>query len=91
MNNQLTRYWFIIYPQDRYGPRNIGVTAYSKDEARSLIMGSLGRVSFMEQIGSLNENAEVIENIDIQILDQNHVIPNMGVVTFKGIWFPNLE
>jgi hypothetical protein len=37
---------------------------------------------------SLNDTTKVIEDIDIRLLDQGHVIPNMGVVTFKGIWYP---
>jgi hypothetical protein len=37
---------------------------------------------------SLSDTTEVIEDIDVRILDQGHVIPNMGVVTFKGIWYP---
>ena len=34
------------------------------------------------------ETAEIIENIDIGLLDQGHVVPNMGPVVFKGVWFP---
>ena len=30
----------------------------------------------------------VVEDIDIQALDQGHVVPNMGLVTTRGIWFP---
>jgi hypothetical protein len=34
---------------------------------------------------------EIIENIDVQLLDKGHVIPNMGPVVFKGVWFPRLN
>ena len=32
----------------------------------------------------------VIENIQFKDLDQNHVVPNMGPITERGIWYPNL-
>lgn len=87
----LKRYWFIVYPQDRFGPKNIGVSAYSKDEAKALIIDTLTRINLIEYFANLNDDTEVIEDIDIMQLDQNHVIPNMGIVTFKGVWFPNLN
>lgn len=87
----LKRYWFILYPENQFGPRNIGVTAYSRHEARLLIVDALARINWSHITNSLMENAEIIENIDIRLLDQNHVIPNIGVVTFKGVWFPNLN
>ena len=87
----LKRYWFIIYPHDRFGPRNIGATASSKSEAISLIIDSLTKINLTERLVNLNNNTESIENIDIRLLDQNHVVPNMGVVTWKGVWFPNLN
>ena len=87
----LKRYWFIIYPEDRFGPRNIGVTANSKSEAISLIVDSLTKINLTERLVNLNDRTESIENIDIRLLDQNHVVPNMGVVTWKGVWFPNLN
>ncbi|EAZ97904.1 hypothetical protein MELB17_13567 [Marinobacter sp. ELB17] len=34
---------------------------------------------------------DYIENIDVQTLDRDHVIPNMGVCTERGIWFPNVS
>ncbi len=33
----------------------------------------------------------VVDNVDIRSLDQNHVIPNMGVVVNHGVWFPKLS
>ncbi|MGH9896159.1 MAG: hypothetical protein ACREA0_30045 [bacterium] len=34
------------------------------------------------------EIAKVIEDVDVSTLDANHVLPNMGLVTVRGIWFP---
>jgi hypothetical protein len=87
----LKRYWFIVYPQDKYGVRNIGVTAYTLTEARQIINNTFAKLNWMQISEVEIENAEVIENINIELLDTNHVIPNMGVVTFKGVWFPRLN
>jgi hypothetical protein len=87
----LKRYWFIVFPKDRFGPRNFGVTAYSKTNGKDLIVDSLNKLNLQQLIENLDDNTEVIENIDIRLLDPGHVIPNMGVVTFEGVWFPNLS
>ena len=80
MSKLLTRFWF-----DSDEGLGVGVTAYSLDDAKSLIESE----SLMEHIKpKLNS---YIENIDIQKLDQNHVIPNMGICANRGIWFPNVK
>ncbi len=87
----LKQFWFIIYPQDKFGPRNIGVSANTLIEAKSIVLETLTKINYPNITQSQIENVEIIENVDIQSLDQNHVIPNMGVVVFKGVWFPNLN
>lgn len=88
---KLNRYWFIVFPGDRFGTRNFGVTAYSKNEGKQLIFDTLKRYKLEYLAESIDDNTEVIEDIDIRLLDQLHVIPNMGVVVLKGVWFPNLK
>lgn len=89
---KLKRFWFITFPENPYGPKNIGVTAYSKDHAITLIANEALKNSFIELLAKkIGDGTEVIEDIDINMLDQKHVIPNMGVVTFQGIWYPNLN
>lgn len=86
------RYWFVIFPDDRYGPGNIGVTAYSKEHARDIITKESSTWPFINEVAlKINDNTEIIENIDVRVLDQNHVRPNMGVVVFIGIWYPDLN
>jgi hypothetical protein len=77
MADLLTRYWFLL--EVGYG---IGVTAYSVDDAIELISSELPNVT--PALGA------PIVNIDIQTLDQSHVIPNLGTPNVRGIWFPNL-
>ena len=87
----LKRYWFIVSPQDRYGACNVGVTASTLNEARQLIKNTFDKINWTHISGREIDEAEVIENINIKLLDAGHVIPNMGVVTFKGVWFPCLN
>jgi hypothetical protein len=77
-NSLLIRFWF-----KTKGGLGIGVTAYSKADAEELIRTT--------QLYVNTEIVEVIEDIDIRELDQNHVIPNMGPPNFRGIWYPNIS
>lgn len=64
-------------------PNKFGVTAYSVDDA-FLILEKFGF--------SINKNhASITKNIKFTELDQNHVVPNMGLILRRGIWFPNLN
>ena len=76
----LTRYWFRV---DRgYG---FGVTAESVVDAE-LLLASAGFVR-----GRDFEVVEILEDVDVRTLDQDHVVPNMGPPNFRGIWFPRLN
>lgn len=61
----------------------IGVTTYSQDDALSL----QSKANFAIHLTETN----VIENIDVSQLDQNHVLPNIGAPNVRGIWYPNLN
>lgn len=76
-NPLLRRYWFET--REHIG---IGVTAFSVDDARNLIDDASLAWDY--------EVLEVVENVDIRDLDQGHVVPNMGPVNFRGVWYPNL-
>ena len=80
MGTLLTRYWF---QSKNYA--GIGVTAYSKEDAIALIKSEILVMAYEPNFESC------IENIDIQELDINHVRPNMGDCTRRGVWFPNLN
>jgi hypothetical protein len=82
---KLDKFWFETDPEDDYtwesGIRlGIGVTAYDYADALRMIEEKLGkrvRLVGYKKIVSLNE------------LEQNHVLPNIGLFAFRGIWFPN--
>ena len=76
----LTRYWF---KTDRgYG---FGVTALSIADAEHL----LAAAQFVR--GRDFEVVEVIENVDVRTLDQDHFAQNMAAPHLRGIWFPLLN
>ena len=79
-NPLLRRYWFKT--KERFG---FGVTAYSLDDAKHLGDNAAG------SLGMDCEVLEIIEDVDVRTLDQNHVVANMGAVNFRGVWFPNLH
>ena len=79
MDKLLIKYWF----QAEEG-MGVGVTAYNLEDAISLIKLESIVEDFKPKLDTY------IENINIQELDQNHVIPNMGVCSIRGVWFPNV-
>ena len=82
----LHRYWLVTNPDDRYGSKNFGVTAFSPQHAKSILKEQLRKIGWTHFTDDSIDQAEVVEDIDIRLLDQNHVVPNMGVVVFQGVW-----
>jgi hypothetical protein len=80
----LKRYWFTFQKFSRPTPLNAGcgVTAFNRDDAITILR---------EYVFKKEKNLEwisLIEGIDISTLDQRHVLPNIGDVAKRGIWFP---
>ena len=74
---KLRRYWFAVA-----GLLGFGVTAYSIDDARFLL----------EAEGySIESDVEVTVDVDVSTLDPNHILPNAGPSSFRGVWFPCLN
>ena len=85
----LKRYWLIVSGDDKLGPGNFGVTALTIDQAKSLLKNTLTSIAWQHVSKEVIDKAEIIENIDVSTLDENHVLPNIGVVSRQGVWFPN--
>ncbi|WP_139237297.1 hypothetical protein [Polaromonas sp. YR568] len=82
MSRLLHLFWFSF---DSLPPFSVlaagcGVTAYSHDDALHLLKERV----FNQALPACS----VIEDIDVRTLDENHVLPNMGLVTQRGVWFP---
>jgi hypothetical protein len=54
-----------------------------------LLLAEAGRACLAAPVdAAMIEASKEIESIDE--LDQNHVVPNMGSMLCRGVWFPNL-
>jgi hypothetical protein len=81
LNNPLLhRYWFKTRE-----PLGFGVTTYSLDDAKRLVDDAARSLRMNYEV------LEIIEDVDVTMLDQNHVRPNMGAVNFRGVWYPKLN
>lgn len=79
----LRRYWIHLRNADQFAGLRMGcgVTAFDLDDALALLRTAV--------IGDQPFDVEtVVEDIDVRALDARHVLPNMGIVTRRGIWFP---
>ena len=86
-DKHLRRYWFEFifttpFPNPPGTGLGCGVTAHSQEDAIKIldekIFTKIKRPEF----------SNVIEDVDIQTLDHGHVISNMGVPIYRGVWFP---
>jgi hypothetical protein len=59
-----------------------GITAYDLNDALSILNTKVFNGYTKPKVKNIKED------VDIRSLDQNHVIPNMGIVTDRGVWFP---
>ncbi|MDE1461026.1 hypothetical protein [Spartinivicinus poritis] len=83
---KLHRFWFRFdFKLDDGSPPGLlmgcGVTAYNYDDALELLKSKV-----FKDIVPPPKSVE--EDVDVSTLDTGHVLPNMGNVTVRGIWFP---
>ena len=80
-------YWLVLR-DDRHGGFGFGITARDWEDAISLLKEaarvSMGRPADEAMIDSWKEVRNVSE------LEQDHVVPNMGMMLRRGVWYPNL-
>lgn len=81
----MTRYWISFPRLDIPHPLNLGcgVTAKDRDDALLLIRAASPDLPLEAPIA-------VVENIDVSTLDARHVLPNLGNVLVRGIWWPRV-
>ena len=89
----LTRYWieFDISTTVLQGYATMhgvglgcGVTAHSHDDALKLIRASV----FWD--GPVPPISDVVADVDVSTLDDEHVLPRIGDTDLRGVWFPRL-
>jgi hypothetical protein len=86
-NPHLHRYWieFDTTPDDTVPPmrRQCGVTAYTIDDALMIVQAQLFAPDAIPPV------LRISEDFDVSTLNANHILPNIGLTTHRGIWFPN--
>lgn len=84
LSNILHRFWFTFADPPQFSPLGLGcgVTAYDYADASNLL-----KATVFGEMPALTIQS-VTEDVDIQTLDRNHVIPNMGIAVNRGVWFP---
>lgn len=78
----LTSYW-IVSPNP-HGPIGFGVTAFNLDEAVRMIRSE----GFGDYLPDDLNQLRVLENATINDLDKNNVVPYMGPMVMRGLWYP---
>jgi hypothetical protein len=79
---RLRRYWFSFAGAVDPFRLGCGLSAYDREDAFRLLRE---RVFKTEPIPV---PSNVVEDIDVSGLDPDHVLPNIGNVTIRGVWFP---
>jgi hypothetical protein len=88
LRKYLTRYWFEFEPTTkptRWSSFGCGVTALDYDDAVRLLRERVFKGHELPPI------TRCVENVDVRTLDRGHVLPNMGVVIFRGVWWPHRD
>jgi len=78
----LHRFWIKFSDAPLVVRSGCGVTALTYEDALSILEEKL----FVEY-GKLGV-ASVTADVAVSSLDAGHVLPNMGVVSIRGIWYP---
>jgi len=82
--NPLRRYWFRFGPSSEHTILKVGcgITAFDYEDALNILHEEV-------LVGKPDLHVvEVCEDIDVSTLDKNHILPNMGLVIVRGVWFP---
>ena len=82
----MKRFW-ITFEQVESGPPGLGcgVTAHDVDDAISLI-----KAEYTQCAGHLAVRS-VTADVDVSTLDAKHILPNIGNVFRRGMWWPRSE
>jgi hypothetical protein len=76
VSKMLKRFWFKLDRGDGYG-----VTAHSRSDAESLL-AKYGYPADTQRV------VEVIEGVAVSSLDEDAVLPCIGPIVVRGVWFP---
>jgi hypothetical protein len=78
----LETFWF-SFPKDAHLPLGVGVTAYSESDARTLLHERGVSAWFADA-----QHVTVTQGVRAADLDQTNVVPNIGPMQLRGVWYP---
>ena len=86
----LIRYWICFGDPDNakvtfLDEKCCGVTAFDEEDAMLLLRSEVFKNKPLPPI------IDLVPNVDVSTLDSGHVLPNIGDVTRRGVWFPSLN
>ena len=86
-NMHLVRYWLEFEKAPTFSPLRLGcgITAENLDDMHHILRDVVFKGNAVPGI------SKCIENVDVSALDANHVLPNIGAVHRRGVWFPNIN
>jgi hypothetical protein len=76
----LRRFWFPL-------SKGIGIGVTAPTEAEARVLAETTRAEFFPHAAITG----VVPDVDVRSLDQGHVVPNMGPVVVRGVWYPRLN
>lgn len=80
MDQPLAAFW--IVPPEPQGPLGYGVTAFSLADALAILCGF--GYPLPDDLSALR----ITEGVRVADLDQSHIVPNMGPIVVRGLWYP---
>jgi hypothetical protein len=85
MTTSLIRFWFVfesnVSSRAKLIPQ-VGVTAWTREDAELLVRERLFQLEGLPPI------LQIIEDVDVSQLDENHVHRNMSPPNLRGVWYP---
>ena len=81
----LHRFWITFENPPEFSALGLGcgITAFNYEDAIHILTSSVFHGKH-----SLLTISSVLEDVDVRELDKEHVLPNMGIVAVRGVWFP---
>jgi hypothetical protein len=81
---KLSRFWFRFerFSEPTALSFGCGVTAFDRLDAETILKSTVFANQSMPKIEA------VVENIEFEMLESRHVAPNIGVMSVRGVWFP---
>ena len=79
----LIPFW-ILPKREGFPHHGFGVTAFSLHDAVRII----NELGYAREVPEDPGELTITENVRVSDLDQNHIVPNIGPIAVRGMWYP---